>query len=93
MEGTPLLPSYLLFPPLLPQAVIRFSPITVILPLLLLGLCIGLGLWGVVSAAEEDRNQSLKFAVDATTMKATAIEKQMRSTLIPLKVGQEQCFQ
>ena len=67
---------------------VRFSPITALLPLLLLALGTGLGTWGVHHSAEGWRTLRRTLAGDAAETAALAIEKHMRSALLPVKVQQ-----
>ena len=66
---------------------IRFSPIAIILPIAILGVCVGLGVWGVLEAAESEKADHMASASDDVALKAAAVEKQLQCTIMPTRVG------
>ncbi|EFJ44732.1 hypothetical protein VOLCADRAFT_95096, partial [Volvox carteri f. nagariensis] len=67
---------------------IRRDKKVVIVPLLLLFLCMGLGLWGVFAASAQERRQRLANAQNRAADKAQTIASELRACYLPVKVMQ-----
>ncbi|GIL91710.1 hypothetical protein Vretimale_14832 [Volvox reticuliferus] len=67
---------------------VRRDKKVVIVPILLLFLCLGLGLWGVFAASAQERRQRLNEAQNRAADKAQTIASELRACYLPVKVMQ-----
>ena len=59
----------------------------VLVPILLLCICMGLGLWGVFAASAQERRERLTNAQNRAADKAQGIGSELRACYLPVKVG------
>jgi hypothetical protein len=62
----------------------------VVVPVLLLFLCMGLGLWGIFAASGQERRLRVANAQNRGADKAQTIESELRASYLPVKVGAPQ---
>ncbi|GLC33295.1 hypothetical protein PLESTB_000349600 [Pleodorina starrii] len=67
---------------------VRKDKKVVVVPVLLLFLCMGLGLWGVFAASAQERRQRLTNAQNRAADKAQSIASELRACYLPVKVMQ-----
>ncbi|GIL44373.1 hypothetical protein Vafri_1861, partial [Volvox africanus] len=67
---------------------VRRDKKVVIVPILLLFICMGLGLWGVFAASAQERRQRLNEAQNRAADKAQTIASELRACYLPVKVMQ-----